>query len=113
MKTKKYCHLSLVAREMIRDGLYSGQSARSIGRSIGVSHTTIAREIKRNRTCKIPPIRKGSRAIFCNSYKTCTIQSSVCKKCLSPYTLCKKCRLIRCHEACPKFELKECEITKK
>lgn len=112
MKTKKYCHLSIECREAIRDGLYARKSSREMAKEIGVNHSTIAREVKRNRVVKIPTLRAGSRAIFCANFNSCGKCSEVCNRCASPLTLCKKCKHIRCHELCNDFKIKECETTK-
>lgn len=47
---KSYVQLSLQERELLFGALKQGKSLRSIGKDLGRSHTTLARELKRN--CK-------------------------------------------------------------
>ena len=112
METKKYRHLSIESREAIKDGLYARKTSREIAKEIGFNHSTIVREVKRNRVAKIPALRSGSRALFCANFNSCGKCSEICKRCASPLTLCKKCRHIHCHEICSDFKIKECELTK-
>ena len=46
---KCYNHLSLKERELLASGLEQGQSLRAIGEQLGRAHTTLSRELKRNR----------------------------------------------------------------
>jgi IS30 family transposase len=48
MSLTKYVHLSLLERERLFGLLKQGKSLRNIGKILGRSHTSLAREIKRN-----------------------------------------------------------------
>jgi len=47
-KVKRYNHLNLYEREIIRVGIELGKSNRVIAKKLGRSHATVSREIKRN-----------------------------------------------------------------
>ncbi|MDO5329662.1 MAG: helix-turn-helix domain-containing protein [Coriobacteriia bacterium] len=111
-KRNTYNHLDEESRGVIRDMLYSGATARQIANVLDVSHTTITREIKRNRIIKIPNPRNANASLYCKHFNTCA-QKNICVKCSSPYTYCKKCRKIKCFKACIKFEYIECPNTNK
>ena len=85
-KSKKYNHLSEEQRGQIRDGLYAGKSASQIAKELGLHHSTIIREVKRNRIAKVPNIRTANPALYCLHYQTCGIQNNICETCKSPYT---------------------------
>ena len=88
-KNNKYNHINEEQRGIIRDKLYSGASANEIAKELGVSHTTITREVKRNRVEKIPNIRTANPALYCEKFQTCGIQMELCQNRMSPYTHCK------------------------
>ena len=93
--------------------LYAGNSSREIGEHLGVSHSTIQREVKRNRIEKIPNIRVANPAAFCKHYDLCAIKISTCKTCNSEYTYCKKCHVVRCYKYCEYFDPIKCPETEK
>ena len=105
-KNNKYNHINEEQRGIIRDKLYSGASANEIAKELGVSHTTITREVKRNRIEKIPNIRKANPALYCEKF-------SICISCKSPFTHCKECRFVKCYKQCKKFRNIECDKTSK
>lgn len=108
-----YNQLTVENREIIRDMLYSGKSAREISRRIGVSASTITREIKNNKTFKIPALRSVSKSIYCKNYNNCQTESKVCAVCNNCYTLCKACRKVQCTNICKDFSPVICELTEK
>ena len=112
MKKNKFKHLDEEQRAIIRDMVYSGFSARQIAQEIGVEHTTITREVKRNRIVKVPNLRKANPSLYCKKYIRCGIKSDVCQKCTSPFTFCKSCAHVKCYKYCKKFEYIECPKTK-
>lgn len=50
----QYQHFSIEERERIQQGLWEKQSLRAIARSVGRSHSSVLREVKRN----LPPIHE-------------------------------------------------------
>ena len=112
-KNNKYNHINEEQRGIIRDKLYSGASANEIAEELGVSHTTITREVKRNRVEKIPNIRTANPALYCEKFQTCGIQMELCQNCMSPYTHCKKCVYVKCYTHCKNFKIIKCPETEK
>lgn len=49
-----YCHLSYEERKNIKDGLNDNKSIYQISKEIRRSHSTILREIDRNKTISTP-----------------------------------------------------------
>lgn len=60
-------HLTLVDRELIEQGIYSGKSKKEIADSIGKHPSTISKEIKLHRTV----VSKCPLALECANYKKC------------------------------------------
>ena len=115
MKTQNrtYSHLSIEQRCIIRDMIYAGKSAREIAREIGVSPTTITREVKRNKIVKIPSIRKSNVSIYCLNFYKCSHKGDLCENCMSSYTLCQRCHVRKCTALCKDFRIKMCPKTLK
>lgn len=110
---KTYKHIDSEKRAIIRDMLYAGHSANKIAEEIGTSHTTIIREVKRNRVVKIPNIRTANPSLYCKHYRKCNEKCSICISCKSPFTHCKECRFVKCYKQCNKFRNIECDKTSK
>lgn len=102
-------HLCKEQREVIEDGIRAGDSARSIARRIGVSPSTVTREVKANRTVTEARRRPGARlSVRCARYRECCASGSACAGCSTALTICKHCRTRSCIDSCPDFELKMC-----
>lgn len=112
-REQKYAHLTEEERTFIRDMVYWGASANDTAKELGVSHTTVIREVKRNRIVKTPKPRKANPALYCKHYNNCGRKFEVCNKCSSPYTFCKKCRITPCYKYCFHYEPIMCEKTEK
>ena len=112
MKKNKFKHLEEEQRAIIRDMVYSGFSARQIAQELGVEHTTITREVKRNRIVKVPNPRKANPSLYCKKFIKCGIKNVVCQNCTSPHTYCKSCPHVKCYKNCKEFEYIECPKTK-
>jgi IS30 family transposase len=106
-------HLTRKDRDVIEAGICNGSSARSIARSLGVSASTVTREIKANRTVREKKAERGARlAVRCISYKDCQASGTACKKCSTRLTTCKMCKTRSCIDTCPDFMRTMCATTK-
>ena len=107
-------HMDKNSRVSIEEGIYVGESCRSIASALNVSPSTVSREIRNNRTVIVPQKKPGARlGICCASYRTCQIVGGACADCKSSYVRCKDCRTRSCIDSCPSFELKMCDDTEK
>ena len=103
-------HIDKNSRVSIEEGVYNGNSCREIAAAIGVSPSTVSRELRNNRTVVDPPKRPDARlGIRCSNYLGCDIVGGACADCKSSYVRCKDCRTRSCIDSCPRFELKLCE----
>ncbi len=106
-------HLTLEQREVIEQGILDAEPAAKIARRIGVSTSTVTREVKAHRSIKSKKMSVHDKAsLRCEKRKTCSMSGSACEKCLTQYTNCKDCKTRRCILTCPEFELKMCPATK-
>lgn len=106
-------HLDIDDRDIVEEGLGECLSAGKIARRLKVSASTVTREVKANRTIKVPERKGAVPASRCIHYRDCQDSASACAKCQSKLTTCKKCRTRRCIDSCPRFELLMCEKTEK
>jgi transposase, IS30 family len=114
MPASKGKHLTKENREVIEFGIKNKDSARTIAKRIDVSPSTIVREVKQNRTMRTKKVAKGMPvSTRCKHYSECSSTGSVCEKCLSAFTLCKKCKTRNCIDVCSDFERKMCPTTQK
>lgn len=100
-----YIHLSLSERITLETGLSSGKSLNVIARDMGRSRSTLAREIKTNRTA----VYKGSfgrGANNCAHFMSCKLKN-VCERCFRPNTFCTLCG--KCNELCQSYTPAQCE----
>ena len=112
-RTKK-THMNIEMREVIEEGLRSGQSARTIAKRISVSPSTVTREVKANRTVKRGrPQRNDPASALCANYESCQRSAEACPNCQTRFTNCKKCRTKMCYTVCDGFKLKMCDVTEK
>lgn len=97
-------HLMKEDRDIIEAGIINGSSARTIARSIGVSASTITREVKTNRTIREKKAaRKAKLSVRCINYKKCQISGSACQRCSTKLTTCKHCKTYNCIDSCTGF----------
>ena len=111
MPEYKNAHLTQANREVIEDGLREGQSASRIAAKINVSKSTVTREVKANRTCRLPDRRNLRHASLCVHYKECMHVCDVCGKCNMRDQKCRYCRTKDCTAECADFKPIECEFT--
>lgn len=112
MPQSKGKHLTKSNREVIEDGVYAGDSSRSIARKLDVSASTITREVKANRTIKEKKSQKDTKlSIRCLHYRDCQESGSACAKCSTSLTTCKSCRTRSCIESCKDYERRMCPQT--
>ena len=113
MPEYKNAHLTQANREVIEDGLRDGLSASRIAAKINVSKSTITREVKANRTCKLPVRRNLRHASLCMHYEDCTHVCNVCEKCNMRVQECRFCRTKDCTAECASFTPVQCEYVSK
>ena len=114
MPKSKGKHLSKENREVIEAGLRCGDSARKIAKRLDVAPSTLVREVKSNRSIRIPkPARTTKLSTRCSKYSACQASGSACKACSTVYTTCKHCKTRSCIHDCPDFEQVMCPTTLK
>jgi IS30 family transposase len=112
MPESKGKHLSKENREAVEDGIRTGDSARKIAKRIGVSASTVTREVKRNRTVREKKPAHGARlSIRCMGYRGCQASGTACEKCSTRLTTCKDCRARSCIDTCPDYRRAMCAVT--
>ena len=105
MRDSKGKHIDEDIREAIQEGIGRGDSARSIAKSTGVSPSTVTREVRANRTVRVPSRRDGAKlAVRCARYRECEAAGTACEGCAHRYTPCRSCRSRSCIDSCPDFE---------
>lgn len=99
-------HLDIADRVLIQTCLKEGVSLSEIARKLGVSTSTVSREIKQNRKRYIT---RGSckRHDLCVHYGDCTVMKLCDVACAR--TLCKKCRSAQCPSICAEYVERACE----
>ena len=111
MPEYKNAHLTQANREVIEDGLREGLSASKIAAKINVSKSTVTREVKANRTCKLPNRSNQRHASLCAHYADCTLVCKVCEKCSMRTQKCRFCKIKDCTLFCADFAPLQCEST--
>lgn len=107
-------HLTKEQREVIEAGLLNNDSARTIAKRLGVSPSTITREVKTNRTLREKKSNKPTKLSHrCVHVSECDKVGSACSSCFSLFTLCKQCRTKQCIYYCSDFMRKVCPQTQK
>lgn len=110
MPVEKHKHLRYEDRCVIEDGIRDGLSAREIARRLGVHPTTVTREVLANRTVKVPRRKQMSASKRCTKYRECQKYEDLCAPCISTgQHACRRCKAIKCFDACPDFELRMCD----
>lgn len=104
----QFGQMALTDRVAIEVGIAKKQTFEKIGKTIGRSPVTVAREIKANRT-KLPPEYPFGNdcklARHCEKKHMCGADPEACDE------KCKKCRGFNCHENCVLYESVECHQT--
>lgn len=109
MSNNKYTRLDLTKRIIIQSNLNEGASLSSIARLIGVSASTVSREIKTHRIedNHVTRFRRNS----CVHRKECKRQN-VCpameKTCRKQKRFCSHCSRNNCNTSCPDYEKEVC-----
>lgn len=110
MKDAKGRHMDKDSRVAIEEGINNGDSARAIAAAVGVSPSTVTREVLANRTVAEPGRRAGANlSVRCARYRDCERAGTACEGCKSAATPCRSCRTRSCIDSCPDFELRMCE----
>ncbi len=105
-------HLSRENREVIESGIRNHDSARAIARRIGVSPSTVTREVKAHRTVREKkPSRAENASLRCAKRDLCQASGTACTKCSTRFTTCKNCKTRRCVATCADYEPKMCPTT--
>lgn len=112
MPEKPGSHLDYDDRCVIEEGIEAGLSASGIARRLGVSPSTVTREVKANRygrPCKSKSVRPARK---CANYIDCRHSKDVCHDCLQSgrRRSCKLCKLAACADLCPDFSPRICEM---
>lgn len=104
MPKEKGKHLTIVDRVRIEEGIKNSESFSSIARSLGVSPSTVTREVKINRHAYMP---KGMKKRNLCTYRGDCVVKGLCEiNC--KHTLCKNCRESLCNKLCSDFEERTC-----
>ena len=105
MPEKTYSRLSLQQRLSIQKGITEEKGWRAIALDIGVSPTTVSREVLRNRVRdRSARYGKGVRR-FCANEKDCEVKG-LCLGCTT--RLCRVCRKCLCTTKCPHYKEAQC-----
>ena len=114
MPERKGSHLDYDDRCAIEEGIEAGLSASAIARRLGVSASTVTREVKANRSCRVPK-RSGDvpPAKKCGNYMGCERWGTACRSCPRPGRphRCRLCKEAVCCDECPDFEPRDCPRT--
>ena len=112
MAKAKGKHMSKENREVIESGVRAGDAARAIAKRIGVSPSTVTREVKANRTVKERKLSaKENSSLRCAKRDSCQASGGACPKCSTALTSCKDCKTRRCILTCPDYEPRMCPVT--
>ena len=113
MPESKGKHLDLEDRIVIEEGIAHGLSARALSQRLHVSASTVTREIKTNRTIKVPERKNVKPSVRCLHYNQCQKSASACEKCSTRLTACKHCKTRACIDYCKDFTLSICSLAQK
>ena len=94
MSKKQFSHLCLEHRQIIKRMIIEGATAKEIGKVLGMSPTSISREVKRNRVVEEPKqISEGSICNDCLNFTICS-HKRICGSLLCNQK-CKGCKQIK------------------
>lgn len=106
----KGAHFGIDSRTHIEQGILRKDSMSKIAKDLGVSTSSVIREVKRNRVPESP------RYLVVKSRNIC-MRADICKKaglcgngCLIP---CRRCKSSLCNDLCPDFLPKPCPLLEK
>lgn len=113
MRDGKRKHMDKDSRVAIEEGIANGDSCRSIASAIGVSPSTVSREVRANRTVTERRRTPGANlAVRCAGYRDCVRTGDACQPaCGSAWVRCRGCRTRSCIDSCPDFALAMCPQT--
>lgn len=106
MPEKKNKHLTISDRVEIEKGLAQKESFAAIARRIGVSTSTVSREVRQNRT--LTRIDKKTFNL-CAHKNECRV-TNACGSCDEGIGKCVGCKRVKCFLVCSEFEERTCEI---
>ena len=106
MPKGKNRQLTLENRIFIEDRIKARDSLSEVARRLGVSASTVSREVKRNRVPESPGYRVAHENL-CRKAAECTVAGLCGTGCLAP---CRKCRKgpSTCNALCPDFAPRPC-----
>lgn len=112
MPERRGSHLDYDDRCVIEEGLEDGRSASSIARRLGVSTSTVTREVKANRRGRASKSRAVKPARKCARYPECRRVRDACEECAQAGRRwsCRRCDLVACAEVCEDFAPRVCEL---
>lgn len=112
MPEKPGSHLDYDDRCAIEEGIAEGKSASRIAARIGVSPSTVTREVKANRIAREKKSKKVRPARKCGRYEDCRRKRDACPQCAQEgrRSACRLCQLAVCCDTCPDFEPRECHL---
>ena len=99
-------HLDISDRVTIERSLKEGDSLSQIARVLGVSTSTVSREIRQNRTFYL--VRSSIKRELCVHYGECAVTGLCDVGCAR--TACKRCRSNQCTLLCPEWEERTCDL---
>ena len=99
-------------RCVIEEGLEAGHSASRIACRLGVSPSTVTREVKTNRKGRPSKSRAVKPARKCARYPECRHARDVCGQCAQTERrhACRLCSLVVCADVCKDFAPRVCEL---
>lgn len=101
-----YNQLTLSERKKIEEALNEGKSFRTIALLLNRNVSTIAREVKANRSARLGKAKRAA----CRDRNWCK-RVSLCEKCLHPLAYCVGCSSIDCREVCESYaEQTRCDV---
>ena len=105
-------HLDYDDRCVIEEGIEAGLSASRIARRLGVSPSTVTREVKANRHGRPSKSKAVRPARKCANYAECRHSRDVCDSCAQAgrRKSCRMCKLAACADLCPDFAPRVCEL---
>lgn len=109
MPEKKNKHMTIADHIEIEKGLSQNESFASIARRIGVSTSTVSREVKQNRTFSAIDRKTFNLCVHKNECK----RTNVCGACPEGPAKCKGCRRVKRFLACDAFDERTCELLDK
>lgn len=99
-------HLDISDRVTIERSLKEGDSLSQIARQLGVSTSTVSREVRQNRTLYL--VRSSIKRELCVHYGKCAV-TGLCDIGCSR-TVCKRCRSNQCTLLCSEWKERTCDL---